>query len=90
MYAEDVMKLSDEQLIEQLQISSTPGAIDYELCERELNRRYLLRLEKAVDRVDDSSRRLERLTWALIALTAVLILLTIPPAWEVVTKVLSN
>jgi hypothetical protein len=90
MYAEEVMKLTEEQLVEQLRLSSSPGAMDYELCERELNRRYLLRVEAAVDRVDTTSKRLERLTWALIVLTLALALLAAPPAWDAVGKLLGK
>ena len=86
MYYEDMMKMSDDELLEQLLISGTPGAHDYELCERELHRRYLNRLEKAVNRVDASSHRLERLTLALIVLTIALILLAAPPAWEILFR----
>ena len=86
----DVVKLTDEELLEQLKISSTPGAIDYELCERELNRRYLLRVESAVKKLDTSSHRLESLTWALVGLTVVLAILAIPPAWEAATRLLGH
>lgn len=73
MYFEDVLNMSDDELLEQLLLSGTPGAHDYELAERELNRRYLRRVEAAVGRLEVSSKRLEGLTWALVVLTIVLI-----------------
>jgi hypothetical protein len=44
VYFEDVTNMSDEDLLEQLLVSGTPGAHDYELAGRELNRRYLCRV----------------------------------------------
>ena len=88
MYYEDIVQLTNEQLIDQLRISSSPGAIDFELCSRELERRYLLQIETAVNRVDASSKRLERLTLWLIALTIALGLIALPPAIEAIARLL--
>lgn len=89
MYYEDVLKLTNQELINVMR-GSAPGPDAFELCSRELDRRYLLQVESAVNRVDASSRRLERLTRWLIGLTIALAALAAPPAIEVVTKFLSN
>jgi hypothetical protein len=50
-----------------------------QLCAIELER-------QAVERLDESSKRLERLTKALLGLTVVLALLALPPALEVLKR----
>jgi hypothetical protein len=77
----DLLQKTDAELAAMLQ------AIDHETLDwtpviiSELMRRSLVRLA-------DSSRRLGKLTWWLIALTIVLCIVALPPAIEMVAKLL--
>lgn len=89
IYPETAQKMTEPELIEAIATCGA-GSEAFNALWPELLSRYLLRIEKAVDRLGTSSERLERLTWALVALTIVLAILAAPPAWEVVTGWISN
>jgi len=90
LYAEHLPGMSDDELFKEMCDSTTPGSINYQMCEGELNRRFLARVEKAVDRLHESSLRLERLTFVVAALTVVLLLLAAPPAWDAIAKIIGR
>jgi hypothetical protein len=56
----------------------------------ELTRRSVVRLAETSQKIEVSSRRLEKLTLGLLALTLVLCFLALPPAMEELSKVFSK
>lgn len=89
IYPDHAQKMTEEELRTAIATCGA-GSEAFNALWPELLGRYLLRIETAVERLSSSSSRLERLTWALVALTIILAFLAAPPAWEVVTAAASN
>ena len=88
MNVKDLLQKTDAELAAMLQeighepIDWTPVILS------ELTRRSVLRLGETSQNIAVSSRRLERLTCWLVVLTIVLGIVAVPPAIEVLTKLL--
>ena len=86
MIVKDLLQKTDDELHTMLQnIGHEP--VDWTpVILAELARRRLVRLGETSEKIAVSSRRLEKLTCWLIALTIVLGIVALPPAIEVLTR----
>ncbi|MGZ5440403.1 MAG: hypothetical protein ACXWN1_10265 [Thermoanaerobaculia bacterium] len=84
-----IPEMTDEELRRYL-VTCEPGSRFYIIIADELTRRYLRTAGEAGRDLSTSSGRVERLTWVLIVLTAILLILAVPPAWDAATKLLGR
>jgi hypothetical protein len=89
MRTEDILHATDDELLAQFDHLAPGVGMSLAPIQNELQRRATHKLlaaigdlDGSVRRLHESSERIERLTWGLIALTVVLLLAALPPAYD--------